>query len=148
MIFITLKQNLAATPEQVSSTLLDHARLNRFFNARFLLLNYQNDGEIKGGAGSLRQVKTVGSTFNELIVSANNSHISYQIVGDKPVANHRGDIYFFAVENSVIPMSEVNYHIRCSSLWWLPDFIVKYFIEKNINHALKNLKSHFKERAL
>ena len=46
MIQITLKQKIAATPLQVRDALLDHAQLERFFNAKFVLLKKQNEGEI------------------------------------------------------------------------------------------------------
>jgi len=142
MISIVLKQNLAATPIRIRDTLLEHNKLNRFFNANFLLINQQNDGEIVGGKGAIRQVSMMGVKFNELIVSADNTHISYQIMGNKPVADHRGNIEFCENNTSAQPMTEITYKIRCKSPWWLPRYVLSSLIKKDISQALKKLAIH------
>ncbi|ASM52968.1 hypothetical protein PNIG_a0683 [Pseudoalteromonas nigrifaciens] len=143
MIQITLKQKIAATPLQVRDALLDHAQLERFFNAKFVLLKKQNEGEIIGGKGAIRQVIMAGVRFEERIISADSNHISYQIIGNKPVAEHRGDIYFCVSDNA--PTStEVTYNIRCKTPWWLPSLVIKFFIKKDIAQALNKLKANFK----
>lgn len=143
MISITVKQNVTATPSQIRNILLEHEQLNRFFNANFLLINKQNEGEIKGGKGAIRQVSMTGVTFEEQIISADDTHISYQIIGNKPVAEHRGDIYFCSDSNSVTPMTEITYNINFKTAWWQPSFILVFFIKKDITQALKNLAVHF-----
>ena len=79
MILITIKQTLNAQPKQIISTLLDHQQLHRFFNAKFKLLQAQNEGQIEGGKGAVRQVKIGKITFSEQVISADQNHISYQI---------------------------------------------------------------------
>lgn len=153
MISITLQQNIAAPPSKVRDTLLDHEQLNRFFNADFRLIRKQNDGEIKGGKGAVRQVTMIGATFKEKIISADHNHISYQIIGNKPVADHRGDIHFceathFDEKNTSSPITEITYHITCKSPWWLPNPVLKPLIKRDIIQALKKLAIYFKETSL
>jgi len=148
MISITLKQNIAATPSQVRNTLLEHEQLNRFFDADFVLIQKQNDGEIKGGKGTVRQVSMIGVTFEERIISADHNHISYQIVGNKPVANHRGDILFCEDNTTTIPMTQITYHIKCKAPWWLPSSILGFLIKKDITQALKKLSIHLKRSSV
>ena len=147
MISIDLTQKVAATPSQISEVLLEHEQLNRFFNADFQLINNQNEGEITGGKGAVRQVSMLGVKFKERIISADNQHISYQIMGNKPVAEHRGDIYFYE-DNAETPMTEVNYKISCKAPWWLSSFVLGFFIKKDIAQALNKLANNFKARAV
>jgi len=144
MISINLKHTIAATPSQIREVLLEHEQLNRFFNANFQLINKQDDGELLGGKGAIRQVSMLGVKFNEQIISADDQHISYRIMGNKPVADHRGDIYFYAGNNFLTPMTEVNYKISCNPPWWLPSFVLGFFIKKDIAQALGKLASNFK----
>ncbi|MEI8705751.1 SRPBCC family protein [Pseudoalteromonas sp. B62] len=145
MILINLKQNLAAPPTEIINVLLDHERLNRFFNAQFLLLKPQNCGQISGGKGAVRQVRTSGYTFTEQVISASDNHICYQIVGNKPVAAHQGDIYLTVIEKQAFISTELTYSIQCISPWWMPSFILKFFIKKDIKNALTKLERYFKE---
>ena len=144
MISINLKQKIAATPAQVRDVLLEHDQLNRFFDADFKLISKQNEREIAGGKGAIRQVSMLGVKFKEQIISADNQHISYKIMGNTPVAEHRGDIYFYEGNNTVTPMTEVNYKISCKSPWWLSSFVLGFFIKKDIAQALKKLALSFK----
>jgi hypothetical protein len=144
MISISLKQNIPATPSQVRDTLLEHQQLNRFFDAEFLLIKEQDKAEIQGGKGAVRQICMIGVTFEECIISADNNHISYQIIGNKPVADHRGDIYFCKNNTTAEPMTEVTYNISCKAPWWLPSFILGFLIKKDVTQALKKLSIHFK----
>jgi hypothetical protein len=152
MISISVKQQIDAKPSQVRDVLLKHEQLNQFFNAKFVLIQKQNEGEISGGKGSIRQVSMLGGTFEELIISADQHHISYQIIGNKPVASHRGDIYFHADNNSAepstAPMTEITYNIKCKAPWGIPSFIISFFIKKDMTQALKKLAIHFKTGAL
>ena len=148
MISITVKQNITASPSQIRKTLLEHEQLNRFFNADFLLIKKQNDGEVNGGKGAIRQVSMIGVKFEERIVSADDNHISYQIIGNKPVAEHRGDIYFGSDSNSIMPMTEITYNINFKAAWWQPSFILVYFIKKDITQALKKLAVNFEAESV
>jgi hypothetical protein len=152
MISISVKQNIASKPSQVRDILLEHKHLDRFFNATFLLLKTQNKGEISGGKGSIRQVSMPGGKFQERIISADDTHISYQIIGNKPVAEHRGDIYFHTDNNSpeplTAPITKITYNISCKAPRWIPSFVLSFFIKKDITQALKKLASHFKGLAL
>lgn len=145
MIEINVKHSVAATPEQLCILLLAHADLGRFFNAQFEVLTPQDSGEISGGKGTIRQIKMQGTTFKEQIITADNSHISYRILGDKPVAQHRGDIYLKA-NNTQPSLTEISYHIRCIAPLWLPDFILAFFIKKDVSQALKKIASYFQEK--
>ncbi|TWX53708.1 SRPBCC family protein [Colwellia hornerae] len=147
MISITLKQNINATRQQICETLLEHQQLSRFFDATFSLIQPQNKTELKGGKGAIRQVKISGITFSERIISADHHHISYQIIGNKPVAEHRGNIHFnendLAKDSNIPASTEVTYHISCKAPWWLPSLILAFFIKKDLGQALKKLASHF-----
>jgi hypothetical protein len=145
MISIAVKQNINATSSQIKERLLEHEQLNRFFNAEFVLLKNQNEGEIKGGKGTIRQISMMGIKFDEIIISADNNHISYRIIGNKPVADHRGEINFAQNNDITRTVTEVNYNISCKSPWWLPSFILSYFIKKDITQALKTLGISFDE---
>lgn len=142
MIFITTSHTLVASPQQVKAALLDHAALGRFFNAKFLLVKPQNNDEEPGGVGAIRQVSMAGVTFKEQIVAVNKHHICYQIIGNKPVAKHKGDIYFFAV-NSTPVRCQVSYSIRCKAPWWLPNSVLEFFIKRDVVNALKKLNNYF-----
>ncbi|WP_299082225.1 SRPBCC family protein [uncultured Paraglaciecola sp.] len=143
MILIKIEQKVAATSIQVRDTLLDHEQLNRFFNAEFLLVQAEDQGEIQGGKGAIRQVSMLGNRFQERIISANEQHISYQIIGNKPVANHQGDIYLSEDTSSPQPITHIQYHISCTAPWWQPNFLVKHFITKDISQALNKIATLF-----
>ncbi|MFT6900672.1 MAG: hypothetical protein ACJAXS_000849 [Colwellia sp.] len=148
MISITLKQNVIASPSQVSTILLEHDQLNRFFDADFSLIKNQNNGEINGGKGAVRQISMLCVKFKEEIISADNQHIHYKIVGNKPVSDHRGDIYFCLNKITAIPTTEVTYHISCKAPWWLPSFVLSFLIKKDVTQALKKIALHFKGKTL
>jgi len=140
---INVKQMIAATPEKIRATMLEHEQLNRFFNADFLLIKEQNEGEVKGGKGAIRQVTISGIKFEEQIVSADNNHISYHIIGNKPVADHRGDIQFCVDNNAATAMTEVTYKICCKTPWWLPSSVLGFLVKRDVTHALKKLSLSF-----
>jgi len=144
MISIVVKHILHATPLQIKEILLEHAQLNRFFDAKFKLVRKENEGEIKGGKGAIRQISMMGVKFEERIISADNNHISYRIVGNKPVADHRGDILFSQSDNVETPFTEVTYNINCKPPWWMPSFILSFFIKKDVREALSKLESYLK----
>ncbi|NQZ89616.1 MAG: SRPBCC family protein [Colwellia sp.] len=143
MISIAVKKTINATPLQVREILLEHQQLNRFFNAEFMLIRKQNEGEIEGGKGAIRQVSMMGIKFEEVIVSADEHHIFYQIMGNKPVSEHRGNIHFSQSNNTITPNTEVSYHISCKAPWWLPTFLLSFFIKKDVKQALNKLAINF-----
>jgi hypothetical protein len=143
MISIDVKLVINATPSQIRDVMLEHEQLNRFFNAEFMLIKNQDDGEVKGGKGAIRQISMMGVKFEEEIVSADINHISYQIIGNKPVSEHRGYIQFSQVNNTTTPKTEVNYKIRCKAPWWIPNFILRFFIKKDVKQALSKLAIKF-----
>lgn len=145
MIEINVKHSVVAKPEKIRTLLLAHADLGRFFNAQFKVLTPQNSGEVSGGKGTIREIKMQGILFKEQIITADNSHISYRILGDKPVAHHRGDIYLKA-NNAHPSLTEVSYHIRCTAPLWLPNFLLAFFIKKDISQALKKIARYFQEK--
>jgi hypothetical protein len=144
MISIAVDQIVHATPLQIREMLLDHEQLNRFFNAEFKLIRKENDAEIKGGKGAIRQISMMGVKFQELIINADNKQISYRIIGNKPVADHRGDILFSQSDIFGSPSTKITYKINCKPPWWMPNFILSFFIEKDLIEALKKLESNLK----
>ncbi len=109
MISITVAQEILAPANKVAEVLLNHAQLGRFFNAKISLIKPENQGELKGGQGAVRQVSIGKITFKERILSANYHHICYQIIGNKPVANHQGDIYLTINSNVTnLPKAQIN----------------------------------------
>jgi hypothetical protein len=90
----------------------------------------------------------LGVKFKERIISADNQHIRYQIMGNKPVSDHRGDILFYTDNTIATPMTEVTYKISCKAPWWLPSFILGFFINKDIAQALKKLAISFDDGAI
>ncbi|KTF17342.1 MULTISPECIES: SRPBCC family protein [Pseudoalteromonas] len=140
MIFIKIKKTLDAPPSKITEILLNHKQLGRFFNAKFKLIATANNGELKGGKGAIRQVEMANTAFNEQIISANQSHICYQIIGNKPVANHQGDIYLSANTSLEGFKTNLSYYIQCKAPWWLPNILLKHVITKDITQALNKLE--------
>ncbi len=171
MISITVAQEILAPANQVAGVLLNHAQLGRFFNAKISLVKPENQGEIKGGQGAVRQVSIGKITFKERILSADYHHICYQIIGNKPVANHQGDIYLTThsdvtnspnnrsmhrkditgltnteetnKEGSNLSFTHINYIIKFNGLVWLPDLLLKFLVKRDISAAMQRLAKHF-----
>ncbi|WDE14001.1 SRPBCC family protein [Thalassomonas haliotis] len=142
-INICLHQEIATGPEQLLEILLDHPRLGRFFKAGFVVVKPEDEGQMIGGKGCIRQVTIGRQQFLEEIISASLSGIGYQITGPGPVSQHQGNIAFVERDKSTL----VEYRIRCNGPRWLPDVLVKYIIERDIKFALKQLASFFQNRA-
>ncbi len=151
MVKITLKQRIAAKASKIQSVLLEHEKLGRFFNAQFCLVKAENEGELSGGKGSIRQITIGKYQFKEEIVSATSHHICYRIIGEGPVSNHQGDIYLTPIETREMDdalnksITELYYIIVCSGPKFIPDFIVKFLIAKDIKRAMMKLAEHFNE---
>ena len=94
MVNVYYQKNIAATPKELRDTLLDHQNLSDFFNASFKVLKAENDNEISGGKGCVREVTILGVRFKEEIVRADTNGIEYRVVDDFPVKAHRGVIAF------------------------------------------------------
>jgi len=135
---IHLQQKVTMPSQKLLILLTDHARLSRFFNATFNVLNVSTNSLLAGGEGCLREVTTRGSTFIEEIVKADHQGIEYRIVGDKPLKNHQGIIRFIADESYMT----IDYRISGQVVGWLPSFIVKYVIEKDIQKALSRIAKY------
>ena len=142
MVTIQVKKILQAPINLVSQTLLEHQQLDRFFKAKFTLVKNENKGELLGGKGAIRQISIGKITFSEKIINASNEHICYQIIGDKPVSNHQGDIQLTPVGIESM-CTNIDYVIRFTCPPWLPSFLVKFFVERDINNAIKKLAQHF-----
>ncbi|WDE03171.1 SRPBCC family protein [Thalassomonas viridans] len=141
-IEICLYQEVSTTPEQLLEILLDHVRLGRFFKARFALVKPEDKGQLPGGKGCIRQVTIGRQQFLEEIISASASGICYQIIGPGPVSEHQGEIVFNNRSGSTL----VEYKIRCKGPKWLPDFLVKYVICRDIRFALRQLAGFFQKQ--
>lgn len=109
MVDVYYQKNIAATPKELCDTLLDHQNLSDFFNASFKVLKAENDNEISGGKGCVREVTILSVRFKEEIIHADTNGIEYRVVDDFPVKAHRGVIAFTQQENS----TNVSYRITC-----------------------------------
>jgi len=154
MITIIVKQQVPAPVEQVSQVLLAHAQLDRFFNAKIKLLKSERDGELVGGKGAIRQISIGKIVFKEEIISASNEHICYRIIGNWPVSEHQGDIRLTPyiapqVKPEVTtlggdkPSTNIDYLIQFKGPKWLPDFLLKFFVGRDIKNAMKKVTLHF-----
>ncbi|KGJ96211.1 SRPBCC family protein [Colwellia psychrerythraea] len=149
MITIVVKQQVAAPLGQVSQALLDHAQLDRFFNAKITLIKPQNKGELLGGKGAIRQIAIGKIVFNEEIISASNMHICYRIVGKGPVSEHQGDIHLsetqLIAEGIANQSTQLDYVIQFNGPKWLPDFLLKFFVGRDIKNSMKKLALYFSD---
>ena len=150
MITINVTQQVLAPEALVNQTLLAHAKLDRFFNAKIKQVKNENDGELVGGKGAVRQISIGKIVFEERIISASIEHICYRIVGNWPVSDHQGDIRLTSyIAPQVTPLADDNtstnldYVISFNSPKWLPDFLLKFFVERDIVNAMKKLALHF-----
>ena len=114
MADVYYQKNIAATPKELCDTLLDHQNLSDFFNASFKVLKAENDNEISGGKGCVREVTILSVRFKEEIIHADTNGIEYRVVDDFPVKAHRGVIAFTQQENS----TNVSYRITCRAPWY------------------------------
>ena len=154
MITINVTQQVLAPVALVNQTLLEHSKLDRFFNAKIKQVKNENDGELVGGKGAVRQISIGKIVFEERIISASIEHICYRIVGNWPVSDHQGDIRLTSyvlpqVKPQVtspgvdIETTQLDYVIRFNGPNWLPDFLLKFFVERDIVNAMKKLALHF-----
>jgi len=150
MITIKVEQQIPAAVEKVIYILLEHQHLDRFFNAKFSIVKRENDGELTGGKGAVRQVSIGKIVFKEQIISAEDNHICYRIIGKGPVSEHQGDIYLTTVDGEKTADSpfrkaatQLNYIIEFTGPKWCPNGILKFFIERDIQKAMKKLAEHF-----
>jgi hypothetical protein len=149
MIVIDLHQSIQASPATVMALLLDHVNLSRFFDAKFSLTQTQDRDEPDGGKGTIRQVSIGRITFLEQIIKAEPGHICYQILGSAPVSEHQGNIYL-TQDSEIISTGEhgageqatrLHYVIRFKGPKWLPDFIVKAVIARELTRTLGKIAS-------
>ena len=143
MINIHLTKSIATTPERVIFELLQHETLDRFFNAKFRLVQDAEPGERTGGKGAIREVRMGGQTFQEQIVSADDKQIVYKIIGKGPVSEHQGEIRVNALDDK---SSVVDYQIVCKGPKFVPNILVKWVIEKDIRQAINKFARYFDER--
>ncbi|WP_125721825.1 SRPBCC family protein [Pseudoalteromonas rubra] len=139
MVNIRCHKEVAAAPHLVLETLLDHPRLNRFFNAQFKVVQSAVHPEIRGGSGCIREVRMLGIRFYEQILHADQSAIRYQIVGDFPVKQHHGEIRLR--HNTDKQSTRVDYHVRFAAPAYVPGFVLRRLITRDINLALTRLEA-------
>jgi len=141
-IHIYVEQEVLASQQKLLEVMADHVGLTRFFKAKFSIVQEANAGEIKGGKGCIRRVSSGKNQFNEKIVSASTNGISYRITGLGPVTDHQGDIVFKNADHLTI----IQYHIKFNGPKWVPDFLVKYIVTKDIKTGLIKLADYFKSK--
>lgn len=142
---IFVKQSIPASPEALLQVLLKHENLDRFFNARFSIVHDQDNNEIDGGKGCIREVTTAGLTFQEQILKADDDAIEYRIIGNFVLKNHFGKIVFCPNNNSSAIITDVEYSIVFQTPWYLPNNLIKHVIERDITKAMDKLKGYFNE---
>lgn len=152
MITINVTQQVLAPVAQVNQALLAHGKLDRFFNAKIKQVKGENDGELVGGKGAVRQISIGKIVFEERIISASVEHICYRIIGNWPVSDHQGDIRLTSyIAPQVTPLADDNkstqldYVITFNNPRWLPAFLLKFFVQRDIVNAMKKLALHFAE---
>ncbi|WP_232771057.1 SRPBCC family protein [Colwellia sp. 75C3] len=146
MITIEVTQKISAPVEKVCQVLLDHPQLERFFNAKIKTIKIQADGELIGGKGAVRRISIGKIVFEEEIINASNEHICYRIKGNWPVSDHQGDIHLTpqaASLDSEEQTTQLDYVIKFNGPKWLPDFLLKFFVGRDIINAMKKLAEHF-----
>jgi len=141
-IHIFVEQEVLATQQRLLEVMADHVGLERFFKAKFSIVQQANAGEIKGGKGCIRRVSSGKSQFNEEIIAASSNGISYRIIGLGPVTDHQGDIVFKNDDHLTI----IQYHIKFNGPKWVPDFLVKYIVTKDMTIGLIKLADYFKSK--
>ena len=145
MLNIIVKESIAASPEVLLKTLLEHEQLDRFFNASFGVVHSQDKNEIVGGKGCIREIQTVGLTFQEQIVKADRNEIQYKIIGDFFIEKHFGRIVLHPKSNRLSIYTNIEYSIAFQVSWYLPSRLIKYFIERDITKAMHKMKEYFDE---
>lgn len=139
MVYIRVKQAMKATTRQVRDELLNHERLERFFNAHFQVKSTTNQSEVVGGEGTKRSVKIGPINFDEIIIVVTDDTVCYTVVGDAPVKNHLGTIKLYSRGT----YCDVDYTITCQSNTLLPGFILSWFIKRDVKSALFKLATYF-----
>mgnify|MGYP000253332752 CR=1 FL=1 len=142
MVDVYYQKNIATTPKELCDTLLDHQNLSDFFNASFKVLKAENDNEISGGKGCVREVTILSVRFKEEIIHADTNGIEYRVVDDFPVKAHRGVIAFTQQENS----TNVSYRITCRAPWYIPNWLLTRLLQNDIEQCLDKLGVRFDPR--
>lgn len=142
MVNVHYQKNINAKPQVLRDTLLNHQSLSDFFNATFKVLKVENDGEVSGGVGCVREVNILGVRFKEEIVHADTNGIEYRVVDDFPVKAHRGVIAFTRQENA----TNVSYRITCRAPWYMPSWLLTRLLQNDIEQCLNKLGARFDPR--
>lgn len=142
MVNVHYQRVINATPQVLRDTLLNHQSLSDFFNATFKVLKVENDGEVSGGVGCVREVCILGIRFKEEIVKADTDGIEYRVVDDFPVKDHRGVIRFFAQGS----LTKVSYRISCCAPWYIPNGLLTRLLQKDVEQCLSKLGARFDPR--
>ena len=142
MVNVHYQRVINATPQVLRDTLLNHQSLSDFFNATFKVLKVENDAEVSGGVGCVREVCILGVRFKEEIVKADTDGIEYCVVDDFPVKDHRGVIRFFAQGS----LTQVSYRISCCAPWYIPNWLLTRLLQNDVEQCLNKLGARFDPR--
>ncbi|WP_249297152.1 SRPBCC family protein [Pseudoalteromonas phenolica] len=142
MLVVEYQKRITCSTDTLLNTLLDHSNLDRFFNAKFKVLKPANKDEITGGKGCIRQVSILGVCFEEQIIQADQTGICYQVLNDFPVRQHRGEIHFQKTGEH----TQISYRIQCQSPWYIPKFVLKAILQKDIQQCLNRLGDMYDPR--
>ena len=96
---VRFEQFFAAPREKVFAWFADHEKFGRIWPGTTRRVQDSADGANVNGLGSVRQIRSGGSAFEETIVEFEPpAHIGYAITKGSPIKNHRGDLRFAEVE--------------------------------------------------
>lgn len=106
--------------KELCDMLFDYQNLSDFFNVLFKVLKVENDNEISGGKGCVREVIIFSVCFKEEIIYVDINGIEYRVVDDFLVKVYRGVIVFMQQENLI----NVFYCIICWVFWYILNWLL------------------------
>src|SRR5690242_6592998 len=88
---VKFEQFFAAPREKVFAWFADHEKFGKIWPGRTRRIQASADGAEPNGLGSVREIRSAGSTFEETITTFEPpATIEYRITRGGPIKNHRG----------------------------------------------------------
>ncbi|MFC3093824.1 SRPBCC family protein [Alteromonas sediminis] len=145
MIEVYTKGEVHLPPRQLQKIFLDHINLDRFFNAKFSLVR-KSDSENPNGLGAIRLVDVGIAKFKEEIVFVTDTELHYKVIGDRvPVKHHMGKIKWTPCDTG---RCLFEYSITCTSNSPVPNFILKWALQRELDQMLTKLQQFAAENRL
>jgi len=137
MIKVEATGNVALSATALQEIFLDHPNLNRFFNAKFRLLK-KSDSDNPNGVGAVRLVDVGVSKFKEEVIFVSDTEVHYKVIGDRtPVKDHLGQITWSPSDDGSCFLT---YTISCTSATPVPDFILKWALQRELEQVVAKLQ--------